>query len=297
MEQFKNIRYLGYIFLVFLFLRQTLGFIADTMAVRQAWDDMGPLLASVPMLVWEVVLVGVAIIIVFFLVRIYESRKKRALPPVHVPMIPNSKFQMQEKLVIRFAENRQEIIELEKTEDYGDAGSTNLEQAIGWFNCYKQGNILAVYEGKVVGGMDIWPIQKRIFDDMKSGRIGEEQLRGDDMVGNNPSRKASYWYLASISLGMVWRGARFRYELLARLIIHATELWGSSVQVFPAHVMALGWTDEGRNLLFHFGFSKVDKSNSAFCQDEAFCRTFNSPGEVEALIAHLVERLENRASQ
>ncbi len=204
------------------------------------------------------------------------------IPGPETPML--TKFASDSKLKFRCAVSEKDIEDLSITERYEKNGQvvgvTNIEQVLSWWNAYPQGNFLATYNGKVIGGIDIWPLKRTTYMALRRGHKDEESIEYYDIAqAGRRINVASYWYIGSISM-LPRQLKRERVELVVRLLVNALELWGSRKPTFPAHFLALAWTTAGTNILNRNEFLKPINTTS----QEVFTRAFRTREEVGALL-------------
>lgn len=171
----------------------------------------------------------------------------------------------------RMALSELEIHELSKTEDYDQTPEDyNIETLVNRWYSYKQGNWVGLRkneidprENKVCCGIDIWPIEKSQYLKIQSGEFGE-----DIHLEHSIKRTAlspgpySYWYLGSISLDILTRKSKLKRDVLMALIgSFVDQILSSKVIDYPCHIIALAWSENGRNLLSKFEFTLLSNEH------------------------------------
>lgn len=235
-------------------------------------------------------LVG-AIATIYLIRKCWRKKKGEILPPNDGDGI-HSHFATDKMLRFRQAESTEDILALERTEDFGGSLFTDLEQVIEWWECYPRGNFLAVYGTKVIGGMDIWPLKRGAFDDLCAGKTDESGLGPKEFaLRSTAGSKQSYWYVGAISMEVqLFRS--WRAELVARLIVNAVRAWLAKAPLFPAHFVALAWTVNGKNLLERNGFQRLRRSKA----ENVYVRTFKSEESMVAILDHWSKFLDETPS-
>ena len=213
------------------------------------------------------------------LTRRWWRKVKRSLPIPGPEQPPLVKYKDDPKLCFRKAVCQKDIELLEETEDYGDAGVTNVEQVVEWWEAYKSGNYLAVYDGRVIGGIDIWPLKPEAYRKLLSG-ADEESISSRDFQLKLPVRQSgSYWYIGSISM-LPRVNKLHRAELIIRLLVTGLRDWQSRLPSYPANLLALAWTRAGSNILQRNGFVRSARNPNAYE------RVFESEAELMQAIVY-----------
>lgn len=291
----QRIQRVGAIALLASLLFTAFELLSKIAGVVEAWQFMEqrfPILSQLPDIVLPIAGIIVSILISIYIVSLILKRYRRRLILPLVVNRPFCRFKGDARLQFREARDPMDIEALAKTEEYGTAGSTNLQQVTEWWSKYPNGNMLALYDGKVIGGIDIWPITKTAHDKFIKREMSEEQLMAKDII-SNPMDKCRHWYVGSVSLDMVWRGPRIRAELLIRLFIETIEMWRKTANVFPANIIAEAWTTEGRALLVkHMEFRYASTKDYRTEQSAVYCRTLKSPEELDQILARLKKLVE-----
>lgn len=224
-------------------------------------------------------------------VKIYARYRLMSFAPLKHWERPANVFAGDPKLSFRYVEKPHDFVDLAKTENYGDWGETDVNLAIRWWEKYRQGQLLMLYEDVIIGGVDLWPVTKKAFDQLCKGSIGDKDIRPADLSirSNHPKR---YWYAGSISLSMVFRMGRNRRELLTRLIVHACEAWLSQQPGFPAQIIALVATSSGENLLaHHLKFKRIPFPDDARVADPKYVLTLHSRKHAHQLVQALKQKI------
>jgi len=266
--------------------------IADLASIVEAWkflEEKVPLLRLIPDWVSIAASAIAAVAGAVLLVRWYARRQLRDLqfPRAWEPVLGH--FANDPKLTFGYVEEPREVAELAQTEDYGDKGTTNVPIATEWWTAYRCGNTVARYNGRIIGGIDLWPIKKKTYEQMLEGLVGDMDLRPHHFRLDG---RASYWYIGSISLAQVWRRKLARKELLVRLAVNTMQSWLSRDPTFPATFIALAWTEEGRNLLLGRKFTEHRRKSSAGkVNDPTYTLQFASRDDASAFTEELKGRL------
>jgi hypothetical protein len=191
-------------------------------------------------------------------------------------------------------EAHRDIEQLAKTETYGVMGETDIPQVFDWWRKYPRGNWLAEFRGRIVGGVDIWPLKKAVYERLRAGRIGEEHIKRTSIAPKPDSDTGSYWYVASISLDLRLRHQRLRKAVLAKLVETMLEQnFLPSVSAYPAHVIALIWTTQGENIANRSGFRYVNKrvSEEHAAAEPIYEIVFPDEASIRAMIERIRRRL------
>jgi hypothetical protein len=159
-------------------------------------------------------------------------------------------------LQLRPAVCEQDIITLAETEIYGDR-RTDVEQVLAWWRAYPQGNLLAVLHGKIVGGIDIWPVAADFYDGFMRRGCDETALTPARFALHHTPGQTSHWYVGSISMQRVLPARQQRMAML-HLLTGGIAYWETLIPDVPARICAESWTDEGRNLLSRLGWTPAE---------------------------------------
>jgi hypothetical protein len=177
-----------------------------------------------------------------------------------IPMDPRDRFH---------AAAARDIRQLATTETYGEMGDTNFKQVFRWWTIYPSGNWVVEYRGRVVGGVDLWPLKKDVYDGLHAGQLGEEDIDRHSLAPQPDTDTGTYWYVGSISIDLRMRHRRYRQAVLAKLVeTMLTDNFLPSVTAYPAHVLALIWTKQGQNIAARSGFTLVGERVSAHVAPE-----------------------------
>ncbi len=198
------------------------------------------------------------------------------------------------RLRFRPANSRSDVIDLAKTENYGDMGETDIDQVFRWLKRYPRGNWLAIYDNKIIGGIDIWPLKKTAYEALLNGSIGEEEIDENSLDPRRHTAHGSYWYIASISLAQVWRKSRHRREILGRLVVDAFEQnLKPAILRYPARIIALTWTAEGANIAQKNGFIRrgTRKSELHHQEEPIYEAVFETADDFDRFIVAVKSRL------
>lgn len=279
-----NLKSAGLLLFTFVLLKELLSLVADVLQIQQALESLWPVLADVPDRVWQFTFGVISVGVMLAAVGVYRSRRLRDTRIIEKWDPPGSKFTNDPSLIIRYVADEFEIEQLAKTENYGGHGETNLPQVKEWWHAYQRGNVLALYKGKIVGGIDVWPLKKSAYSDMLRGRLGEDGLTAQHLAAVSRRRNESYWYIGSISLSMVWKNGQARKELLLRLLVNTLLLWRANSPVYPANFIALVWTPEGMNLLRRNGFASIISAERPKGADPCFQRRVENDEEMSEVI-------------
>jgi len=280
--------------IVFVVLFGTIKWLAELAAIVEVWkfvEEHLPLLKRIPDWVGLAVAAIVALVVAWLLVRSYARHRLRDLqfPKAWDP--PLGRFAHDPKLTFGYVEEPREVAELAETEDYGEKGTTNVAIATEWWTAYRFGNTVARYNGRIIGGIDIWPLKKKSYDQMLDGLLGDMDLRPGHFRVDRP---ASYWYLGSISLAQVWRSKLARKELLVRLAVNTMQSWLSRDPKFPATFIALAWTEEGRNMLLGRQFTEHKRKPAGEIDDPTYTLRLATRNEALVFAQRLKDRLASR---
>lgn len=276
---------------VFWLLLHAFEFLSHVAMIIHGWEFLErnfSFLARVPPVAWDVAGGILAFAFTMAIAKFFLSKRLRDIEIGNESESPLRAFNSDKYLVFRHIQDEHEIELLEKTENYGARGKTNIPQATDWWRTYSRGNVIAIYKGEIVGGTDIWPIKEQFYLDVISGKKGEDQLLSDELAVQPRNRKRSYWYVGSISLSMLLRRRRSRREILTRLIVETLKLWQVNKPVFPAHFVALAWTTQGINILDTCGFHCVGRAEHG---DPVYQKTITNDEDINNLLASLNARL------
>lgn len=130
----------------------------------------------------------------------------------------------------------------------------------GWWEQYPQGSLNLYEDGRILASIGIWPLDFEQYKLFTNGEIRESQLRPvpESECDRTPQ---AYWYFSGIVLLQERRLSRI--NPLKTLLPTALGGWSIRSHVaYPSHWCALGYSQQGKNMLHRFGFRLFNDSTT-----------------------------------
>jgi len=198
-----------------------------------------------------ITLVGTLLCVLFFMRSYRRARAHRtaveALSALALPPSNGPGFE------VRNLNSVEELRELWKIDDenYGES-SISFELFRSWWRAYPCG-LYAIFDSqKIVGGLGLWPLKKKTFDEFVEGRRKESEITDRGICRVISHAVKDRWYFSGIVLTKRLR----RSQAVATLLETSLSNWIAQLGPTPCvNLAALAYTSEGENMLRRFGFS------------------------------------------
>jgi hypothetical protein len=125
--------------------------------------------------------------------------------------------------------------------------SVPTEVLKSWWLSYHKGIIGLFFDSEIVGGLSIWSLNDSTFDNIRKGHIKEREILSSS-IDNLTKNK---WYISEIAIIKEHRNLKTLGEFLTCIVDYLNNEIG---QNYPATILALAYSKEGRNLLKRTGF-------------------------------------------
>ena len=141
--------------------------------------------------------------------------------------------------------------------------SVNCDNFLSWWKQYNKGVFLLRCCGRVVAGLDIWPVNQETYQCLLNLTTDETQLRGEiNMISHkDESSEKRFWYIGGIILSkhVIYKQKLFSYILIEE----ALKLWlnDSNFPEGKIHICAAGYSKGGQRLLLKMNFKELSPSN------------------------------------
>ena len=193
----------------------------------------------------------------------------------------------------RFLRDEAEVLCVSRMdhEAYGDAGCIGDRLLIEWWEA-NRGGILALTDrdDAIVGAIGMFPLKKKIYKRIRSGKADETQIRGTDIVPVEKADRCRTWYLSDMVVQRSHQNTGAIFVALSNLSDLLQErLCGQG----DIEVLAIGFSDGGRQFLKKFGFNILRTPQETDHGYGVYLRTFDGCTE---MIATLERNLNDRAS-
>jgi GNAT superfamily N-acetyltransferase len=171
-----------------------------------------------------------------------------------------------------------QLVELAR-EAYGGrprSTATNPEMWRGFPRGYVGGWI----EDRLVGCIQLWPLDGRRAADFLIGARSERDLTVDDLavVCNSP---ATVWFFSGLLMDPEWRGRGMAAHLFAEAMVR----WQRDLPWrVPIHFVALATGDEVRGFIKGFGMQVLRPGDETADGHPLFSRTFASEADLLAVV-------------
>lgn len=141
------------------------------------------------------------------------------------------------------------------TEAYG-ADNVAYSVLRSWWRRYPPGHTVISREGRVIGGVGLWPVSAEVYHLLRAGTLHKPDfipLTAAEVAARDGQGHIGYWYLSGIALCVPYR----RTSACAALLAQVAATWrarcaGSRVQ----RVGAMATSVVGARLLTHHGFTR-----------------------------------------
>jgi DNA-binding winged helix-turn-helix (wHTH) protein len=150
------------------------------------------------------------------------------------------------------------ISKLEELE-YREA-SIDADTLKKWWRSYPKGVHLIQVGAEITGAMGIWPISKKIYNDIINGRIEETQIGKRPHDIGAPQALHRYWYIGDIIIRK--EDQEKAYRPLVTLLYTSLYAWlhGENVDSL-VDICAFGFTSKGQKLLERFKFVRHERKS------------------------------------
>ncbi|MHB8321410.1 MAG: hypothetical protein ACYDA7_05285 [Acidithiobacillus sp.] len=121
-----------------------------------------------------------------------------------------------------------------------------------WWAVYPQGHYVIKNGDQVIGGFGIWPVTKKDYQALRSGRIAESAITP---CAHKPRSISHYWYLSGIVVDAKHRGSRAVWCLVRQAVAHWFSTQAEPSGAIGVTVGSIPVSRDGLKLLTRFGFS------------------------------------------
>jgi len=114
-------------------------------------------------------------------------------------------------------------------------------------------------DSELLGYISFWPLTKKSFHDFLSGKRLESQISWRCIELSN-NAESTYWYIGSIALITKFRQTKAIRLLLREAVLQWLEDLSPATNIY---MCALGYSEQGENLLSRFGFNKLVEASQS----------------------------------
>lgn len=133
-----------------------------------------------------------------------------------------------------------------------------------WWRRYPPGHTVISREGRVIGGVGLWPVSADVYRTLRTRTLREPEfipLTVAEVAARGAQGDVGYWYLSGIALSVPYR----RTSACAALLARVAATWqarctGSGVQ----RVGAMATSPIGARLLTRHGFARPPEASPVF---------------------------------
>jgi GNAT superfamily N-acetyltransferase len=181
-----------------------------------------------------------------------------------------------------------ELVELAH-EAYGGRPRSTATDPEMWRG-FPRGYVGGWVDDRLVGCIQLWPLDGRRAADFLIGARSERDLTVDDLatVCNSPG---TVWFFSSLLLDPVWRGRGMAAHLFAEAMVrwHRDLPWRT-----PIHFVALATGDDVRGFIRGFGMHVVRPGDETVDGHPLFARTFETEAELFAVVRSAREAADRK---
>ena len=152
------------------------------------------------------------------------------------------------------ADTERAILEVWKCDNaaYGSA-NISLKTLRAWFKAYQQGGFYLWYDGKIIAGIGLWPLQENVFYRVREASLSEEELGPELLVHATTLNVVPHWYLSGVFVEPSHR----RSWVLPQLLIGRFTRWAASGHgARQCRILGLALSEGGTGVLRRLGFSR-----------------------------------------
>jgi GNAT superfamily N-acetyltransferase len=167
-----------------------------------------------------------------------------------------------------------ELVDLARASYKGPPRSTATDEEM--WRAFPRGYVGAWLEDRLIGCIQVWPLDGRRAGDFLIGARSERDLTAEDMVAvcNSPG---TVWFFSGLLVGPEWRGRGVAAHLFAEAMVrwHRDLPWRP-----PIHFTALATTPDVRGFIKGFGMHPVRPGDETADGHPIFARTFDSEADL-----------------
>jgi hypothetical protein len=155
---------------------------------------------------------------------------------------------------LRPPKNEAEVVALQALDFqlYGEMG-WSLEVVKEWFDRFAYGPLCLFYDGKLVAGFSMWPLQSEDINAIAADEVEESAVRPVRLSHLLNNGGHGDWYITGIFVLPNHRDHQTRRCFSQMICMALNNMADSGLIRFPAQVSAVGYSPEGQQLLEHVG--------------------------------------------
>jgi GNAT superfamily N-acetyltransferase len=182
----------------------------------------------------------------------------------------------------------EELVDLAHAAYAGQPRSTATDPEM--WRGFPRGYVGGWIDDRLVGCIQLWPLDGRRAADFLIGARSERDLGVDDLatVCNSPT---TVWFFSGLLLDPEWRGRGMAAHLFAEAMVrwHRDLPWRT-----PIHFVALATSDDVRGFIRGFGMQVVRPGDEAADGYPLFSRVFTSETELFAVVRSAREAADRK---
>ena len=171
-----------------------------------------------------------------------------------------------------------EMVALAETATKGEPRSTATAEDL--WRAFPRGYVGAWLDDRLIGWIQLWPLDARRAGDFLVGARSERELTEDDLatVCNSPR---TVWYFSGMLLAPEWRGR----GLAAHLFAEAMVRWYRDLPWrLPLHFTALAASREGMGFVEGFGMRPMRAAEDMADGHPAYARVLRTEEELREVV-------------
>jgi GNAT superfamily N-acetyltransferase len=182
----------------------------------------------------------------------------------------------------------QELVDLAHAAYHGRPRSTGIDADM--WRGFPRGYVGAWLDDRLIGCIQLWPLDGRRAADFLIGARSERALTVDDLatVCNSPT---TVWFFSGFVLEPEWRGQGLAAHLFAEAMVrwHRDLPWRT-----PIRFVALATGDDVRGFIRGFGMHVVRPGDETADGHPLFARTVATEGELFAVVRSAREAADRK---
>lgn len=169
-------------------------------------------------------------------------------------------------------------------DSFGEA-SISYDHFLGWWRAFPNGIYALFDDGEMVGGIGVWPLRKKAFDEFMHGMRSEHEIVGRSIVATTTYASRPYWYIGGILVNGKYRKSNAVRVLLAEALV----AWYEEVKNEACvSLVTLAYSRDGAAMLQRFGFNRYLEPESVKDRHPIYVLLDAKPSDLQRLFARVI---------
>lgn len=151
-----------------------------------------------------------------------------------------------------------------------------IQQGMSWWKKYPEAAYSISVNGKPIGYLSFWPLEKEIFIALRDGKISENDINEYNISPPNICNLEEWWYIGGIFVLEEYRKLSYTKELIESSI---RQWLNGRDKERIINICALAYSKEGASLLKKYAFKISNKKNEI----EVYYRAINKRLSLKSL--------------